>query len=224
MAALACLTLAPLIGCVSNLNPLNVSAFLSLSPSATTCEVGTAQIMSGAMDTAYRAGAETPDGGSYAVGVQLISLLQPHIVQPDPAVPAADTNLAELTKLTTSYSYLADDGSAITLGDRVSSVSYTVPTGKPVTVGPVVLLTGTETDKLGGHPIGQLSVQLSFSGTLADGTSVSTTPAIFTIDVCNGCLPPPCCNTTDAGVTTCDPVLPCQDLSMQADAVYCPPG
>jgi hypothetical protein len=189
------LMLAPLLGCVSNLQPLSVTHFYPITSVAGGCTAGTTlDVAVGLLDSslADALNGKNPNFGAqigYVTGVQLTSQLIANnltaIVVPGMPTLRVDSNTAHIDTMTAKYRWSSTTG-AFTTKTGTFPISVTLP---PLGIAsfPASLLSASDGAQLSGQT-GTLAVEITFSGTLEDSSAISSTPATFSIDVCPGCV------------------------------------
>jgi hypothetical protein len=156
------------------------------------CEVSNAiDVVRGSFDVNA-----TDDKGvlaGYVVGVKLASALDSGVNQPSAENLRVPSNTAQITKVTAKYTWRSEEKAATTLSlaDRTFPVSAIVPPGGNATF-PVQIFSNLDSTALKKAKSGILSVELTFFGTLADGSDISSTPATFAIAVCADCIQNTC--------------------------------
>jgi hypothetical protein len=154
----------------------------------------------------------------YLVGIAVKSDLAAIPTQPGADKLRIPSNTAQLTSLTAKYTWSpADKGTpTVTLEDRTFPISATVPAGDEMSFT-AQILPGTKdvNAALAKGKSGTLTVEITMDGTLQNGSSISTTPSIFSVGVCTDCLS--ACDAADEVLST-----PCGALAAgQSDGRVC---
>jgi len=186
----------PLVGCISNIQPLSVTEFHPIKAAGNFCasEAKGTAIIGGVMDTAL------PDAlaqknptlfgtsVTYMLGVTVASQLASNAVQPGVDNLRVNTNTARLDTMTAKYHWTSDTGEPFVAADATFPISATVNPGDAATF-PVQLIKYSDGEVLKSLTgSGTLVIEMTFSGTLEDGSSITSTPVNFALDVCHGCL------------------------------------
>lgn len=178
-------------GCAADVQPLNVVNFYGLKI-GDECGVATGDaLVRGSYDPNWTDPA-TGRAAGYVVGIELENGLSSTVTQPG-ALPvrAVSTNTAQITGLTTKYSWSPASGtSTVEIPDRTFPVTAIVKPGESARL-PAQILSGVDAAQLRGKT-GTVTVEIKVTGTLSDGSAISSTPARFSFATCPDCISDAC--------------------------------